>query len=326
MPLKYETNKQTGAFTFCPPPCRAAYRAPALPDESASVSAAASKPGLLFSSRLLLRPLICPPLLQLRRVSRRCKYLTPGRARSSAKACRFTCCIFPPGSFARRISRLRLICCCERQCTPFRFLPAPRCRAFPGFPPYCRISSAASNSFAAFLLDVCLNFNVISCCITCITMHHTPLFFCFFLFFPTRPRPDFAAVSLIDASRGDVSPAAEFQQAADACPDYSEADFSAAVKSEPCDIFGGGGTRRSCRYLLGSHLSRFLGPRLRYGPTPNAGVHLSRRNASICLLLTLLSAIPSTDLPPPPCLLLSSHLLLIVLLLLRMPPHLRECI
>lgn len=59
-------------------------------------------------------------------------------------------------------------------------------------------------------------------------MHHMPLFFVF-LFSPGRGLV-FAAVSLIDASRGDVSPAAEFQQAADACPDYSEADFSAAVK------------------------------------------------------------------------------------------------
>lgn len=86
---------------------------------------------------------------------------------------------------------------------------------------------------------------------------YAPVFLFFFFFLP-RPRPDFAAVSLIDASRGDVSPAAEFQQAADARPDYSEADFSAAVKSEPCDIFSCG-THRFC-FLAGASPVSFLGP------------------------------------------------------------------
>lgn len=43
----------------------------------------------------------------------------------------------------------------------------------------------------------------------------------------------------------------------------------------------------------------FLGSWLRYNPTLNADIHIFRFNASICLLLSLLSAILSTDLLPP---------------------------
>lgn len=152
-------------------------------------------------------------------------------------------------------------------------------------------------------------FPAVSHALPCIT----PACCWFFLCVCACSRPDFAAVSLIDASRGDVSPAAEFRQAADACPDYSQADFSAAVNGEAL--------RRLPLLLSPAGVSPASPPQ-----TPSRPVSFHRPLVKLTLnadkLIFSQNLRPFTSFAPvlpsrprscfPTCLLLSSHLLLIV--------------